>query len=127
MHNNTNNSTSACKSVMTEDRTSDESSSLKKKYSDHLSVPHGSLVTVSLKQNGTVVPASVEIVLTAELQQHPHSRGSKSSSVGARSLRSLLRRVHWDWLLLSVVLVIVWGLLILPIIYFHTEIVSPAS
>ena len=105
---------------MAEDGTSDDTS---RKFSGHLSLPRGSLVSAMLKQNGTVVPdsRSVEIVLTAEMRRR---RASRSSSVGARSLRSVLRWLHLDWLLLSVVLVIVWGLLTLPIIFFHSEIVS---
>ncbi len=40
------------------------------------------------------------------------------------AVRTQLQNLPLDWMCLSVVLLIVWGLLILPIIYFHTDIVS---
>lgn len=35
-----------------------------------------------------------------------------------------LHKLPLEWICLSFVLLIVWGLLVLPIIYFHTDIVS---
>lgn len=52
---------------------------------------------------------------------------SKSIIEPKTALRNLVKRLPLDWICLSVVLLIVWGLLLLPIIYFHTEIVSLLS
>lgn len=39
-------------------------------------------------------------------------------------LKDMMKRIPLRWFILSIVLVIVWVMLLLPIIYFHTAIVS---
>lgn len=52
---------------------------------------------------------------------------AKSYTAAIDKLKTVRRRVRvlpLDWICLCAVLVVVWGLLLMPIIYFHTEIVS---
>ena len=49
-----------------------------------------------------------------------------SSSAMVRA-RGILDRIPFDLIVLVVILLVVWGLLLLPIIYFHTEIVNNCS
>ena len=72
--------------------------------------------------------SSVAIVLNGSGEKQQQCCGSNDCSQVLQKLRAVrarLQRLPLDWFLLTVVLLVVWGLLLLPIIYFHTEIVSP--
>lgn len=71
--------------------------------------------------------SSSAIILNGGLNKEEGTRIIKCSSAaleGARGVVKLVRRLPLEWIGLSAVLIVVWGLLMLPIIYFHTEIVS---
>lgn len=66
------------------------------------------------------------IIFNGGLNKKEGTRSTKCNAMeGARaSVIKLVQKLPLEWIGLSVVLLVVWGLLLLPIIYFHTEIVS---
>ena len=76
--------------------------------------------------NAEKVTTTAVVLVNGDLCEKGKSAAEHNAgnALDAKSLRLLFQRLPLDLICLSAVLVVVWGLLLLPIIYFHTEIVS---
>ena len=73
--------------------------------------------------NAEKITTTAVVLVNGDLCEKGKSAAG-GNALDAKSLRLLFQRLPLDLICLSAVLVVVWGLLLLPIIYFHTEIVS---
>jgi hypothetical protein len=76
-------------------------------------------------EGGAELGSSAAVLVHADGELcKPCDVSPNSSSTFLSEKLAYIRRVPWDLVTLFIVLMVVWGLLLLPIIYFHTEIVS---
>ena len=84
----------------------------------------GGGVGVEIVMNGGEIGGEVEKKEVAAATASAGLGCKEKLCISAGAIREQLQRLPLDWICLSVVMLFVWTALLLPIIYFHTEIVS---